>query len=162
MLLIETLAAVPLCLQSWSFSGASACGRGDGDLSYLAKSTAVTGGHFIIVTVTVRWLRPRQLFQFSPGLAAICQAAQELLHSNLRLILFVYDAGGGAQGRPVEIRPITPRAEERSGGRCREKTPGLFEEVTRWLESHLATRTGGIFLGKDMVEPSWNHRISGG
>lgn len=38
----------------------------NGDLRYLAKSPAATGPHSIIVTATVSYLRPRQLFQFLP------------------------------------------------------------------------------------------------
>lgn len=41
--------------------------EGNGDLRYLAKSPAAAGPHSIIVTATVSYLRPRQLFQFLPA-----------------------------------------------------------------------------------------------
>lgn len=48
-------------------AGSGAWGGDYGHLWYLAKSTVVTGGYFIIVTVSVRYLRPCQLFQFLPA-----------------------------------------------------------------------------------------------
>lgn len=136
MLLIETLAAASLCLQSWparELFGASACGRGYGDLSYLAKSTTVTGGYFIIVTVTVRYLRPGQLFQFSPGLAAICPSSRIAVafQSGPNFICISRWRLGGRGGSRSPRRDQASNTARAGGG-----ASGLFEEVTRWLESH--------------------------
>lgn len=77
-------------------------------------------------------------------------------------MLFVYHAGGGAQGRPAEIKPIIQCAEERSGsGRRGRNASGLFEEVARWLESHRLPTWRLAARATERTEPAGRGRALG-